>query len=415
MKRIILEVLLVLGLAGAGYFGWTQRAGYEALQPQVTELTEKLEEATAASTAAEEELAKAQEALKAAQPATAELAAVKAGFENGEVLKDLEGLYAKQKNLSAERQLGLALMRMLTKGSQDASAVEALQKTLDQVDWKNKQKVICATQNALAAAGKEVKVLAECYVPPAKPADEKNAKDEKADAAGKDGDKAHDKHAHAPHWEYEGALGPDNWGKEFPTCAKGQSQAPLNIKGPFAKALYKLAPDYKPGPLNIVNNGHTIQVNVPAGSKLRVDSKPYELVQFHFHRPSEEQLDGKPMDMVIHFVHKNDAGELVVLGVLIKAGNENPGIKALWAHAPAKEGPAVSPAGVVFNPMNLLPREMDYFTYEGSLTTPPCTEKVRFFILKSTVNMSPGQISDFPFKMNARPVQPLNKRIIETN
>ena len=414
MKRIILEVLLVLGLAGAGYFGWTQRAGVEALQPQVTELTEKVDESTKALEAAEEELAKVQEALKATQPATAELSAVKAGFENGDVLKDLEGLYAKQKNLSAERQLGLALVRMLTKGSEDPATVEALQKTLDQVDWKNKQKVICAAQNALAAAGKEVKVLAECYVPPPKSGDDKKAKDEKAEEPGKD-EKAGDKHAHAPHWEYEGALGPDNWGKEFPTCAKGQSQAPLNIKGPFAKALYKLAPDYKPGPLTILNNGHTIQVNVPAGSKLRVDSKPYDLVQFLFPRPSEEQLDGKPMDMVIHFVHKNEAGELVVLGVLVKAGNENPGIKALWAHAPAKEGPAVSPAGVVFNPMNLLPREMDYFTYEGSLTTPPCTEKVRFFILKSPVNMSPGQISDFPFKMNARPVQPLNKRIIETN
>ncbi len=414
MKRIILEVLLVLGLAGAGYFGWTQRAGYEALQPQVAELTEKVDESTKALETAEEELAKAQEALKAAQPATAELSAVKAGFENGDVLKDLEGLYAKQKNLSAERQLGLALVRMLTKGSEDPATVEALQKTLDQVDWKNKQKVICAAQNALAAAGKEVKVLAECYVPPAKPADDKKAKDEKAEEPGKD-EKAGDKHAHAPHWDYEGAMGPDNWGKEFPTCAKGQSQAPLNIKGPFAKALYKLAPDYKPGPLTIVNNGHTIQVTVPPGSKLRVDSKPYDLVQFHFHRPSEEQLDGKPMDMVIHFVHKNDAGELVVLGVLIKAGNENPGIKTLWTHAPAKEGPPVSPSGVVFNPANLLPRELDYYSYEGSLTTPPCTEKVRFFILKSTVNMSPAQISDFPFKMNARPVQPLNKRVIETN
>jgi carbonic anhydrase len=414
MKRILLEILLVLGLAGSGYFGWTQRAGVAALEPQVSELTEKVDEATKSAETAQEELAKTQEALKAAQPATAELNALKAGFENGEVLKDLEGLYAKQKNLTAERQLGLALMRMVTKGSQDPSAVEALQKTLDQVDWKGKQKIICATQNALSAAGKDVKVLAECYEPPVKPAEDKKA-DEKADEHGKDGDKSKDKHAGAPHWEYEGALGPDNWGKEFPTCAKGQSQAPLNIKGPFAKALYKLAPDYKPGPLNIVNNGHTIQVNVPPGSKLRVDSKPYELVQFHFHRPSEEQLDGKPMDMVIHFVHKNDEGALVVMGVLVKAGNENPGIKTLWEHAPAKEGPAVSPDGVVFNPMNLLPREMDYFTYEGSLTTPPCTEKVRFFIMKSVVNISSGQLAQFPFKMNARPVQPLNKRIIETN
>jgi carbonic anhydrase len=411
MKRILFEILLVLGLAGAGYFGWTQQTGAKALQAQLTELTEKSEEATSSASSTAEELAKVQEELKAAKPATAELSAVKAGFENGEVLKDLESVYAKQKSLSAERQLGLAMVRMLTKGGQDPSTLEALQKTLDQVDFKSKQKVICAAQNALSAAGQEVKVLAECYVPPVKAAEDKKPE---ADDANKGDDKAKDKHA-AGHWDYEGALGPDNWGKEFPTCVKGKSQAPLNITGPFAKALYKLAPDYKPGPLTLVNNGHTIQVNVPPGSKLRIDSKPYELVQFHFHRPSEEQLDGKPMDMVIHFVHKNDAGELIVMGVLVKVGNENPGIKTLWAHAPAKEGPAVSPEGVVFNPANLLPREMDYFTYEGSLTTPPCTERVRFFIMKSPVNISSAQLSEFPFKMNARPVQPLNKRIIETN
>ena len=416
MKRILFEILLVLGLAGAGYFGWTQQTGAKALQAQLTELTETSEQATTSATASTEELAKVQEALKAAQPAATELNAVKAGFENGEVLKDLEAAYAKQKNLSAERQLGLAMVRLLTKGGQDPATIEALQKTLDQVDFKAKQKVICAAQNALSSAGQDVKVLAECYVPPTPPADAKKPDTDQTSDATSGDDKTKVKHASGgPHWDYEGALGPDNWGKEFPTCAKGKSQAPLNITGPFAKALYKLAPDYKPGPLNIVNNGHTIQVNVPEGSKLRVDSKPYELVQFHFHRPSEEQLNGKPMDMVIHFVHKNDAGELVVMGVLVKVGNENPGIKTLWTHAPPKEGPAVSPEGVVFNPANLLPRELDYFTYEGSLTTPPCTERVRFFIMKSPINISSAQLGDFPFKMNARPVQPLNKRIIETN
>jgi carbonic anhydrase len=207
-------------------------------------------------------------------------------------------------------------------------------------------------------------------------------------------------------------MGPESWGNDFPTCARGKAQAPLNIKSPFEKALFSVAPDYKSGPLKIINNGHTIQVNVPPGSKLRIDSQPFELVQFHFHRPSEEQINGKPSAMVAHFVHKNSEGRLAVLGVMLKEGNENPGIKTLWTHAPTKEGPEVSPEGVNFNPGNLLPREYEFYSYEGSLTTPPCTEGVRFFILKSQVNISREQVEAFPFKKNARPVQPQNGRAI---
>jgi carbonic anhydrase len=210
-------------------------------------------------------------------------------------------------------------------------------------------------------------------------------------------------------------MGPENWGKEFPTCGKGRSQAPLNIKGPFEKVRFSVAPDYKQGQLKIVNNGHTIQVNVPVGSKIRIDGRAYDLLQFHFHRPSEEHIDGKPAAMVVHFVHKNLEGELAVLAVMLREGNENPGIKTLWTHAPPKEGPEVVPDGVMFNPANLLPREMDFFHYDGSLTTPPCTEKVKFFILKSQVNVSKEQVSEFPFKMNARPIQPPNGRPIYSN
>jgi carbonic anhydrase len=118
---------------------------------------------------------------------------------------------------------------------------------------------------------------------------------------------------------------------------------------------------------------------------------------------------------VIHFVHKNESGELAVLGVLLQEGNENPGIKTLWSHAPTKEGPEVAPDNVAFNPANLLPREMEFFHYDGSLTTPPCTEKVKFYILKTQVNIAKEQITQFPFKMNARPLQPLNERKIFTN
>jgi carbonic anhydrase len=417
MFKIIAIILLAISTAGAGYFGWTQKNSSAAATEQVAELTQKVEESDKKAEATEAELAASKEMLPPLMTKAQELEAVKAAFSSGTVLKDLEAAYAKEKKgLSPERQLGLAGLRLLTNGTKDPATVEAFQKALEMTDWKSQQKVICAAQNALAAAGEKVKVMSECG------SEASNAKgDNKADAkdaAHSKGDKK-DAHGsgekHAAHWEYEGAMGPENWGKEFPTCGRGKSQAPLNIKGPFEKVRFSVAPDYKQGQLKIVNNGHTIQVNVPVGSKIRIDGKAYDLLQFHFHRPSEEHIDGKPSAMVVHFVHKNLEGELAVLGVMLREGNENPGIKTLWTHAPPKEGPEVVPDGVMFNPANLLPREMDFFHYDGSLTTPPCTEKVKFFILKSQVNISKEQVSDFPFKMNARPIQPANGRPIYSN
>ena len=417
MFKIIAIILLAISTAGAGYFGWTQKNSSAAATEQVAELTQKVEESDKKAEATEAELAASKEMLPPLMTKAQELEAVKAAFSSGTVLKDLEAAYAKEKKgLSPERQLGLAGLRLLTNGTKDPATVEAFQKALEMTDWKSQQKVICAAQNALAAAGEKVKVMSECG-PEASNAKGDNKADAK-DAAHSKGDKK-DAHGsgekHAAHWEYEGAMGPENWGKEFPTCGKGRSQAPLNIKGPFEKVRFSVAPDYKQGQLKIVNNGHTIQVNVPVGSKIRIDGRAYDLLQFHFHRPSEEHIDGKPAAMVVHFVHKNLEGELAVLAVMLREGNENPGIKTLWTHAPPKEGPEVVPDGVMFNPANLLPREMDFFHYDGSLTTPPCTEKVKFFILKSQVNISKEQVSDFPFKMNARPIQPANGRPIYSN
>ena len=434
MFKLIAIIVLAISTAGAGYFGWTQKKLGAAATEQVAELTQKVEEADKKVEATEGELAASKEMLPPLMTKSQELEAVKAAFASGAVLKDLEAAYAKEKKgISSERQLGLAGVRLLTNGTKDPATVEAFQKALEMTDWKGQQKVICAAQNALAAAGEKVKVMSEC-APDApagkeeKKSDSKVAPTDKADgkdAHSKDdkkGDKKGDKKdahgpadTHAAHWDYEGAMGPENWGKEFPTCGKGKSQSPLNIKGPFEKVRFNVVPDYKPGPLKIVNNGHTIQVNVVPGSKLRIDGKAFDLLQFHFHRPSEEHINGKPSAMVIHFVHKNDAGELAVLGVLLQEGNENPGIKTLWSYAPPKEGPEVAPDNVAFNPNNLLPREMEFFHYDGSLTTPPCTEKVKFFILKSQVNISKEQITQFPFKMNARPIQALNDRKILTN
>jgi carbonic anhydrase len=429
MFKTIAIVLLTLALGGAGYFGFTQRSAYGNASKEIAELSDKLKEAEQKEEEVADELKTAEEALEAIPPLEAkakELEAVKGALASGAVLKDLETLYAKDKKLSTEKQLGLAGIRMLTNGSKDPSTVEAFNKALEMTDWKSQQKVICAAQKALATSGEKVKIMSECASDA--PAD-KGGKDAKEDAHGKKDDghgakkDAHGKDAkgakteekHVAHWDYEGEMGPENWGKEFPTCGKGKSQSPLNIKGPFEKVRYTVVPDYKPGPLKILNNGHTIQVNVAPGSKLRIDGKAFDLLQFHFHRPSEEHINGKPSAMVIHFVHKNESGELAVLGVLLQEGNENPGIKTLWAYAPPKEGPEVAPENVAFNPKNLLPVEMEFFHYDGSLTTPPCTEKVKFYILKSQVNISKEQVTQFPFKMNARPVQPLNERKIFTN
>ena len=421
MKRKLIEVFLALALVGAGVFGWMNWKQSTIAQAKVAELTAAADEVSKKSSdvakaidAAKKEAEAEREEMVAAKAKSQQLDAVKASLANGTTLTDLEAAYKTQKNLSAERQLGLGALRMLTKGNSDPATIQAYKKALELSDWGSRKKTICAAQIGLAAAGEKVTVMAECMPTgagaeakettakeTAKPADEKKSEPKKVS----------DQHA-ATHWDYAGAMGPERWGKEFPTCGKGQSQSPLDITGPFAKSRASVAADYKVGALKIINNGHTIQINVPAGSKLRIDSLPFDLVQFHFHRPSEEKIDGKPMAMVGHFVHKNAAGKLAVLSVLFKEGNENPGIQTLWSYAPQQEGPEVAPEGVTFNPANLLPREFDFYAYEGSLTTPPCTEGVSFYVLKSTVNISREQVNAFPFRANARPVQPRNGRVI---
>ena len=423
MFRTIAIVILTLALGGAGYFGFTQKSAYGSASKEVAELTEKLKEAEKKEEEAADELKAAEEALPPLEAKVKELDAVKGALASGAVLKDLEALYAKEKKLTTEKQLGLAGIRMLTNGGKDPSTIEAFNKALEMTDWKGQQQVVCAAQKALAASGEKVKIMSECAADAPTGKDAKDSKDAKKDdghgakkdAHGKDSKGGKSEEKHVAHWDYEGEMGPEHWGKEFPTCGKGKSQSPLNIKGPFEKVRFAVVPEYKLGPLKILNNGHTIQVNVTPGSKIRIDGKAFDLLQFHFHRPSEEHINGKPSAMVIHFVHKNESGELAVLGVLLQEGNENPGIKTLWSYAPPKEGPEVTPENVAFNPTNLLPREMEFFHYDGSLTTPPCTEKVKFYILKTQVNVSKEQMAEFPFKMNARPIQPTNGRPIYTN
>jgi len=223
--------------------------------------------------------------------------------------------------------------------------------------------------------------------------------------------------AHPPHWAYEGKEGPKEWGNldsTYAACSIGHTQSPIDIKGARKADLPTLKFDYHSVPLNIIDNGHTIQVNYAPGSTLTVGEKIYTLKQFHFHHPSEEQVDGKTFRLVAHLVHADADGHLAVVAVLFELGSANPLVDTLWTNIPSeKEKPQDIPS-VSIQVLDLLPNERDYFTYAGSLTTPPCSEGVSCFVLKGYATVSPQQVAAFAkiYPMNARPIQPINGREI---
>ena len=224
-------------------------------------------------------------------------------------------------------------------------------------------------------------------------------------------------HGGGHHWTYAGETGPTHWAKmekEFQSCGLGKHQSPIDIHTKQAKAadLPAIKFDYQPSPLKIIDNGHTVQVNYAPGSSIDVGGSKYELVQFHFHKPSEERLDGKSYDMVAHLVHKDAAGKLAVVAVPLKKGSENPLIETLWKNLPKEKEREQEAAGVTINVADLLPAKRGYYAFEGSLTTPPCSEGVRWMVLKDSSPISAGELAAFGklYPMNARPVQPLNGR-----
>jgi carbonic anhydrase len=223
-------------------------------------------------------------------------------------------------------------------------------------------------------------------------------------------------HAHI-HWSYEGEGGPSNWSKLDPknsVCASGQRQSPIDIRDGIKVDVEAIKFDYRPSSFRIVDNGHTVQVNV-ADSSIMVTGKSYELIQFHFHKPSEEKVNGKNFDMVAHLVHKSDDGQLAVVAVLMERGSENPFIQTLWNNMPLEKNAAVEPPDLAINPLNFLPTTRNYYTYMGSLTTPPCTEGVLWLVMKQPVQISPEQIAIFSrlYRNNARPIQPAAGRLIK--
>ena len=221
----------------------------------------------------------------------------------------------------------------------------------------------------------------------------------------------------SPHWEYKGKHGAAHWGEleaSFEACARGAAQSPVDIRKTVKESLPALEFQYTAAAPTLVNNGHTVQVNMPAGSKLLVDGRPMELLQFHFHTPSEEAIGGKRAAMVAHFVHKAEDGTLGVVAVLIQPGKANAAWAPIFSHLP-RPGEQVTVTGLSLDASTLLPARKGYYSFAGSLTTPPCSEGVQWMVLKDPVKLSPQQISAFRhlYSANARPLQPINSRVIK--
>lgn len=197
-------------------------------------------------------------------------------------------------------------------------------------------------------------------------------------------------------------------------CKIGVSQSPIDLAGAAAARPHELAFRYAAVPLEIVNNGHTVQVDYAPGSALIVGGKEYALLQFHFHRLSEHTVNGRPADMEMHLVHQDADGNLAVVGVFLNSGRHNDALDQVWANVPTQEGKMRRVAGATFNVADLLPAETSYYSYVGSLTTPPCTEGVRWTVFQNPVEVSPAQLDRFAalYPDNARPTQPLNGRMI---
>lgn len=226
---------------------------------------------------------------------------------------------------------------------------------------------------------------------------------------------------HKSHWGYKGETGPQHWGDlqaEYSACKNGKKQSPIDIvtngmkKGMTAQPI---SLDYQVVGLDIVNNGHTIQCNYPQGSTLKIGDQTYQLLQFHFHHPSEHTVNGAYYGMEMHLVHKNAEGEIGVLGLLIREGRESEFLAQLWKYAPKKADQSLVNAEIKVDVRQILPAQLGYYNYSGSLTTPPCSEAVNWMVLKNVAEASKEQIAAFKALMggpNNRPVQRLHARVV---
>jgi len=218
-------------------------------------------------------------------------------------------------------------------------------------------------------------------------------------------------------WSYSGDTGPDHWAAlkpEFSQCGKGQRQSPIDIRDGIPVELDPIAFDYRPSAFRVIDNGHTVQVNVAPGNRVTVNGRRYELTQFHFHRPSEERLNGKQFDMSVHLEHKDIEGKLAVIAILISEGKGHPLVQQVWNNLPLEKF-TEQPGLATIDLTQILPEQRQYVTYMGSQTTPPCQEGVLWMVMKQPVTASPEQVAIFArlHPMNARPVQPTAGRLIK--
>lgn len=217
------------------------------------------------------------------------------------------------------------------------------------------------------------------------------------------------------HWGYEGEHGPSHWGDvdaASKVCTAGSQQSPIDIRSSIKSQLPPLQIAWRVKTDTIVNNGHTIQVNSDLGNTLTVGKDKYDLVQFHFHHPSEHLIGGRTYPMEVHFVHRDGTGALAVVGVLMTAGKPNAAFKQIAAAMPAKAGDPVKMTGV--DPTLMLPAGRSYYRYAGSLTTPPCSEVVNWLLLRDPIQVAQADIDAFAklYPMNARPPQTGNRRFV---
>ena len=223
--------------------------------------------------------------------------------------------------------------------------------------------------------------------------------------------------ARGTHWSYEGDSGPANWSKinvDWAKCGNGSRQSPIDIRDGMKVELEQISFDYHPSSFNVVDNGHTVQVGVSGGNYITVQNRMFELQQFHFHRPSEERINGKAFEMVVHLVHRDAEGRLAVLALLLERGAPQATIQTVWNNLPLEKLETMQPT-ILLDPAEMLPVRRDYYTYMGSMTEPPCSEGVLWMVMKQPVQASPAQMALFSrlYPLNARPIQPTNGRIIK--
>jgi carbonic anhydrase len=223
--------------------------------------------------------------------------------------------------------------------------------------------------------------------------------------------------AHGTHWSYEGESGPSNWSRinvDWAKCAVGHRQSPIDIRDGMKVDLEQISFDYHPSSFSEIDNGHTIEVTVAAGNFITVGNEAYELQQFHFHRPSEERINGRGTEMVMHLVHKSADGKIAVVAVLLERGNAHSLIQTVWNNLPLEKNEVVAPS-IVLDLNGALPEHREYYTFMGSLTEPPCTENVLWLVMKQPMQASPAQMALFSrlYPLNARPVQSSFGRMIK--